>query len=530
MKIFSKIFFYTFVVLVLLLTVRGVAGNPSEKNINTSYWKENGPFELSPERGRFALTYSYVENDSFEFSLPIARFATPDLGYINGKYVSLFAPGVSFFTIPGYKLGKALGISQVGTFAVISFFALLNSILIYLIAKKLGAKKTYSYLASLAFLFATPAFTYAVSLYQHHISVFLLLTAIYILLRFKGLIALWIVWFLVAVSITVDYPNFFLMIPVAIFAVLRTFALEDHNYFFKIKINFARVVAVLGTVFPLLFFGWVNTESYGNPFQLSGTVTNVKLIDAQGLPHKDYLSGENESSEPDSGALRFFNSRNISNGLYVHLVSPDRGILFFAPFLIFSILGASILYREKPYEFSLLIAVVSVNLILYSMWGDPWGGWAFGSRYLIPMYAIGTIFLGISLEKIFQTRFLKIAFITLLSFSIFVNTLGAVTTSANPPQVEIAGLEKISGKEEKYTFERNWEYLNTNGTKSFFYQQYLRDLITPMEFYLLISLGIIMIFYGVSSWEYWKNILTKKADAILETVSTERWGDKLWKV
>ena len=61
--------------LILALTIRGISGNPTEKDINDAKWKETGPLELSPDRSRFALMFSLVENGSFQFSLPIARMA-----------------------------------------------------------------------------------------------------------------------------------------------------------------------------------------------------------------------------------------------------------------------------------------------------------------------------------------------------------------------------------------------------------------------------------------------------------------------
>jgi len=45
------------------------------------------------------------------------------------------------------------------------------------------------------------------------------------------------------------------------------------------------------------------------------------------------------------------------------------------------------------------VAIAGTNLMIYSMWGDPWGGWAFGSRYLIPAYAAISVFLAVALEK-----------------------------------------------------------------------------------------------------------------------------------
>src|SRR5579863_3303887 len=95
-----------FVVAALALTVRGLPGNPTPTQLNTLAWKDNGPFELSPERGRFALLYSLVENHSFQFQPDLARFTAPDVGYINNTYVSIFAPSISFLAIPGYVIGK----------------------------------------------------------------------------------------------------------------------------------------------------------------------------------------------------------------------------------------------------------------------------------------------------------------------------------------------------------------------------------------------------------------------------------------
>lgn len=109
--------------IVLALTVRGTYGIPNSNELNSQKWIEDGPFELSPERGRFALLYSIVEDKSVHFSESVARFALPDLGYKNGNYVSLFAPGVSFLAIPGYLLGKFFGASQVGAFATSGLFA-----------------------------------------------------------------------------------------------------------------------------------------------------------------------------------------------------------------------------------------------------------------------------------------------------------------------------------------------------------------------------------------------------------------------
>lgn len=512
-KLFN-VFIFLFSTIVLVVTLRGNIGNPTSLELNTPAWKDGGPFELSPERGRFALTYSVVENQSVIFSLDLARFVTPDLGYINGNYVSLFAPGVSFITIPGYLVGRSLGISQVGTYAVVAAFALLNFILIRKISSAMGANYLASSVAGLIFLFATPAFTYAVSLYQHHISAFLILLACYLLIRpGRILVNLVIIWFLCAFSILIDYPNLFMMLPIALASLTKFFQVERVLTKFKIKFNFGRLLTLSGIVVPFVMFMVFSYLSYGNPLQFSGTVPSAAAIGIDGkptAPRSVNLEGSDELADQvrlGKSAINFFYPRNLVNGFYIHFLSLDRGVLMYTPIILFGVLGALILYKSlksnKNIYLSVLVGVIAINIVLYSLWGDPWGGWAFGSRYLIPSYAVLSIFISIALTRLSKSKILLSLFSILMVYSIAINTLGAVTTSANPPKTEISALEQLSGTQERYTYARNWEYLKTTGSKAFFYRQFFSDRVDVKTFYFVlvgilsaISIGLIYANYN----------------------------------
>ena len=135
-----------------------------------------------------------------------------------------------------------------------------------------------------------------------------------------------------------------------------------------------------------------------------------------------------------------------------------------------------------------------VNVLLYSMWGDPWGGWAFGSRYLIPVYAILSIFLALALSKHRKNIFVIISFFLLLIYSLSVNTLGALTTSRIPPKGEAKSLEPISNKQEKYSFDRDIDFLiKENKSKSFIYQTYVSKYIPAWKYYLLVFIPLISV-------------------------------------
>ncbi|MBI3888004.1 hypothetical protein HY310_02960, partial [Candidatus Microgenomates bacterium] len=452
MKILKKmgsIFFFLFCALILLFSLRGLLGNPTSKDLNDLSWKDNGPLELSPERGRYALLYSIVEDHSFTFSTDIARFTAPDVAYTPDKrYVSLFAPSLSFLVIPGYIIGKSFGVAQVGAFAMVALFALLNTILIRAIAIRLGANSLAATLASFTFLFATPAFTYAVTLYQHHISTFLILLAVYLLVRFNTVASLAVIWFLCALSITVDYPNLFMMLPIGLVALVRTLLIEKHEHAITMKIPLLRIVALGSMIIPLAFFLWFNAVSYHNPFTISGTLERAVEIKPDGTPlfERDVLKKlQGEVIEPiviDSSLMNAFRNRNAINGMYTLFISPDRGIIYYTPIMLFGILGLVLALKNKQKYAGLLIAIIGFNVLVYSMWGDAYGGWAFGARYLIPSYAILSIFIAFFLTYYKRSLIVSILFFVVLSYSLFINTVGAITSSKNPPKVEIAELEK----------------------------------------------------------------------------------------
>lgn len=483
-------------VVVMAMSVRGNLGNPKAEDLSFPQWKEGGPLELSPERGRFALTYSVAEDHSLQFSLPLARFVVPDLAVSpSGQYVSLFAPGVSFLVLPGYFLGKALGASQIGAYAVISLIALFNGWLIYLIVLRFSTNRWAAALGGLVFLFATPAFAYAVNLYQHHVSVFFLLAGIYILARWNNWVSLITVWTLCGLSIVIDNPNFFLMFPLVIFVLGRIMVLKRSKLGLSVNINPWYFPTVFALAIPLFFLVWFNQASHGDPFKLSGTLPSVAAIGQDGRPMRsqtaELLGIQDHGESVEKSAVTFFKTRNLLQGFYIHLLSPDRGIIYFTPVILLGIWGLRIVWRRYSELGRLFVSIILVNLLLYSMWGDPWGGWAFGSRYLIPTYALLAVGLGVLLDNWRRSWSFIILFLFFFIYSAGVNTLGALTTSANPPQAEVLSLEKVSGHEEKYTYARNWQYLNEKGSKSFVYQTIGKNHISAKKYYYLILAGVL---------------------------------------
>lgn len=493
---------FLFCLVILAFSLRGIKGNPSAAELNHEVWKDEGPLELSPERGRFALTYSLLEDHSFSFSLPVAEFAMPDVAQADGKYVSLFAPTVSYLIMPGYILGKMWGVSQVGSFAMIALFAAFNFVLIRKIALLLGAQSTAASIAGLLFVFATPAFPYAVTLYQHHISTFVILLSIYTLIRWKNIWSLAIVWFLCALSISIDNPNLFLMLPIGLFALGRVFQIEEKVKNYQITLRLAGIISLVVMIIPLGFFMYFNKMSYGNPFQLAGTVASgagstFQTQDVADVINEELASKSGEVDAPKRSAIGFFKPRNLPHGLYEHFLSFDRGMILYTPVILVGFLGLWVLVKTKPDYARLLLAIVGMDALLYSMWGDPYGGWAFGSRYMIPAYAILAILLALVLTRWRKKIIFLFIVLGLGLYSTGVNTIGALTSNRNPPKVEILSLEAITNRRERYTFTRNMEMLNANKSKSFIFQETkIHDSLTAWQ-YASVIIGAIGIVLGL---------------------------------
>lgn len=495
------------VVLVLALSMRGLPGTPDAHALLSPEWHTNGPFESSNDRGRYALAYSLLEDHSFEFSAPVAQFAAPDVARReDGKYVSLFAPGVSFLIMPGYQVGKWLGASQMGVFATVGIVALMNTLLIYMIAKRLGAHPLAGGLGALAFLFATPAFAYGTSLSQHHFSVLGLLLSLYLLVRWNKWWSLSLIWFLCALSVVIDNPNLFLMFPIGIYALGRIVLLKrGEEGGVQITVRSLYALTFLTMIIPLTFFAWFNLKSNGDPLLISGGLQRILSpkdapeIKADVQVSSAVVSGGEQDLEEkgrrksEVSIVGFFTTRRLWTDFHVHFLSHDRGILWFTPVVLLGIFGLFFLFRSRGSIAVVIMASAGANILIYSMWDDPWGGWSFGSRYLIPTYALLCIGLGMALAHWRKNIVFLAVFLVLFTYSVRVNALGALGTSVIPPRSEVLALEKMTGLIEKYDFERSRDYLYKQGSKSFVYNVLARNYMTAPQYYNIVSSLIVIV-------------------------------------
>ena len=87
-------------------------------------------------------------------------------------------------------------------------------------------------------------------------------------------------------------------------------------------------------------------------------------------------------------------------GIVTLLVSRDRGLIFFFPVFLFAIHGIYVVLKAKNSYIYVALAVIVLNILVYAAYDDPWGGWAFGPRYLIISTPLLATLCGIAFEHL----------------------------------------------------------------------------------------------------------------------------------
>lgn len=469
------------------LTLRGVRGNPTSKQILEL--RANGKaFESSQSSGRYALIASIVESHSLFFTKEIALYATPDLGTVHGKYVSLFAPGVSFIAIPFYLLGKFFNFAQLVTFSLSSVFALINLVLIFLIIKKLTNNRIVGLIAALIFIFSTSSWSYALMLNQHHVTTALILACTYLILFPVKWYRTLLFSFLFGFSFIIEYPNMVFFIPLILFLIIKHFSIEEMGRHIKIKFNTTLLIGLVGVVIGILPNFWYNQQANGSYFTLAGSVKRVLTID-QVKSNSD--SGDQSSIGGQKSAIGLFTTNNLPISTSVLFTSKDRGLLFFAPILLLGLLGIKpLLKKNKIFAYSFL-GTIGIIFLLYGMWGDPWGGWTFGPRYLIPAFALLSILVGVGMNKYGRKVWFFFLFTPLFLYSTFVSLVGALTTTQIPPSVEKASADLLP----KLTYLYNFDLVKQGKSGSFAYNTFLSKDINLISFAIIMFSAVFIIVF-----------------------------------
>jgi len=348
------------------LTLRGSLGNPMASDIKNNLDQATKAFELSPERGRYTHLIAMAENETYNLSPELRDVAYPDVGHYQDRYYSYFAPGIPYIVLPFYKLGAQYEMSQLFSFAFISIITILSLLFLYKIARQtLHMPIWASLLAVLVFAFASTSWSYAITLYQHQLTTFFILSSLYGVWKYSyhGEYSwLWgiLVWFNYAAAIMIDYPNALLLLPIIFYFLASSFKLYKGKWSYKISFRFSFILTMLAFLIITAFHLKHNTIHYGAWYHLSGSLASYKL------PSTNVSDLASQTSDQIKNVALFFNEQDLLHGLHTLLFSADRGLFIYAPIFVLALGGLlTLLYFHIGPFIKTLLVIMIVNIFLY---------------------------------------------------------------------------------------------------------------------------------------------------------------------
>lgn len=296
------------------------------------------------------------------------------------------------------------------------------------------------------------------------------------------------IWVAYGFGIWVDYPNALFLLPIMVYYFFSSFTLKRVQENIHIQFNLVIVLTSLAFAIIIGLHGYYNHIHFGDWKRVSGSLVGIKYLQRNKLLGANNIEQKiAEEANKKKDVSNFFTEVNTPLSFYTLFVSEDRGLLLYSPIYILGILGIITALKKRSTELFVLLGTIFVCVFLYSSWGDPWGGWAYGPRYLIPTMAILSIFIGIWISKFKYPNFARVIAYVLFAYSSGLALLGALTTNQIPPKVEGVFLHM------KYNFLLNWDYFLNGRSGSFVYNEYFSRFLSLHEYFLLIYTSLLMI-------------------------------------
>lgn len=489
----------------LLLTLRGEWGNPRSNEIIASVNDLGGAFESSLSRGRFAQIMALAEDGRADLTGGKELIPIPDLGVVNGKAYPLFAPGLAFYSVPAYILGASVDASQLAVFMFTALVSILAAVMIILLGLSIGVPRWAAWVSAFIYLFATTAFPYAVTLAQHNFTVLFMMVILLAGLHGPKIGFLYLFgWTAYGLAIFMDYPNTILLLPAMVYMSLQALTTVKRKGYATFSLQMALVYTSLFFMAVTGLHGFYNMEHFGSP-QTMGPAVFTRVKSETELENVRFLT-EGNIPQAEDVSTSLFDAKTLPRGLFVLLLSEGRGLVYFAPVVLFGLIGLFQLSTTRQSRLSgTMAALVVVNLVLYGSFGDPWGGWEFGPRYLIITFSLLSVLLGYSLRTLAYGWY-RLLVLVVAIYSVLVNLAGVVTTNRLPAEVEAKVLDL------PYTYMYNFKLIETGANASFMYRSYVSSILSSQEYFLMLAVGIISILFlmllGFPIWteKKWRRI------------------------
>lgn len=491
-KALSILFLTILGTILFLLTLRGTFGNPQTPKELYALSIETGPFESSHERAPYAEMLAIKNHGTIELGKELADFASPDVGHKNNQFYSFFPSGVSYTSLLFYSLGQLFNAGLLAVFSSSAVFSMLTMIFIFLICVEIFNLPYWTaLLSSITFAFATTSWSYSITIYQHAAAAFFVVFLFYTVWKYKQTRNSWkewiwgsLFWTMLGLSLFFDYPNAIILAPLPIYLFISAWNIDK---------NKTRTTILFRSSFfitSLLFFAFVFLNGYRNYIYFGNWASFgnslPRYAKAQETTKKIEEVANQTKKKQASEVLR---EERIPKSSTTLLFGIDKGIFLYSPIVLLAVLGILSVRKRLYLEYAVLLSLILSNFFVYASFGDPWGGWAYGPRYLIPLMSISSIFIAVWIAQKKLKRIRKVIFYILFLASSAIALAGPLTTNLIPPKVEADYL-----KFDFYNFMRAFDLIAKGKTSNFVFNTYLSGYVTLQQYFFIIwgtLLGIV---------------------------------------
>ncbi len=362
----------------------------------------------------YLLTFSGHYHSSDEMSMlavsdSLARRGTLDinlyrwLGLQQGKFgpdgnlyshkgigTSLAALPLTWLALHHARLGNVQT-----ALLTMSLVTALTGALLFLLVRRLGFGPAVAVGVSLLYGLATMAWVYARYLFSESLTGLTLLTAAYLLLGYRRSGRerdLFLGGLCLGITLLTRL-NDALLVP--LFALLLLAYARQRGVRSLRRLTGLLVRWGLPVLIALLGVGLYNLLRFGDPLDTG------------------YLFGRREQF-----------STPLLSGLYGLTFSPGRGLFWYNPVLLVTVLGWPALVRRRRVEGLFAAGVVLYYLLFWSLWYLWWGGHSWGPRFLVAMLPFAVLPLAPVLDAVRHRRGAAAGLLLLSLGSVAVQLLG----------------------------------------------------------------------------------------------------------
>lgn len=465
------------------LTVRGRAGNFDSVESALALKNHAGPLEAHHEQSPYAEFLRLKNNGTILLDRSHAALAAPDVGFIpdENKYYSFYLSGITHLIVPLYWVGYALGLAQVFAYFTISLIAIATMILIYITGIRVWKfSNNEALLAAITFGFATFAWSYSITIYQHMPTTLLAVVMFLSAYEYKkSKRSRWLVLTGGAYGISsfFDYPNLIILSPYVVYAFINTISLHSKSGKHYLSVRPAAAWMALTILTIGAIHGARNAYYFGNPTMYANLLPRYSL-------------------DPELTAawmkIKFitpiFQESYIPYGMVLYFLLPEKAFWIFSPILLMSFLGIYLVRKHMDAKHKLHIALCVFTALFYMSFFDAAGGFAFGPRYLIPILPSMCYFAVMAISSSFSHLKLRKGFYyVLFAISSFIATLGAVTTNMIPTSLDAQYYNKPFS-----TYALNWQVMLHGESSTFIYHELVRPYMSMATYILMLWLAVLV--------------------------------------